>query len=65
MSKIDHNKRNLEDKLRRQKGERVFKPKKATAKQLQLLKKLGIKVQKNINRSTASSKISEALNKNV
>ena len=63
MSKIDHAKRNSEDKLRRQKGERVFKPKKATPKQLQLLKKLGVTFQKNINRNTASLKISEMLDK--
>jgi|TARA_R110000851_G_scaffold226403_2_gene379078 hypothetical protein len=65
MANMNHSKRNNEDKLKRQRGERVFKVKKATSKQKELLKKLGISFQPNINRKTASTKISEVLNKNV
>ncbi len=64
MSKLDHAKRNLQEKLRRQRGEQISKrkPKKATPKQISLLKKLGIEPDKNMNRLTASNKIKEALN---
>lgn len=63
MSKLDHGKRNKLAKLKRQRGERVYKPKKATSKQKELMKKLGIKFEPNINRKTASLKISEVLDK--
>ena len=63
MSKLNHGKRNLEDKLKRQKGQRVFKTKKATSKQKELMKKLNISFNSDINLKTASQKISEVLDK--
>lgn len=66
MSKMNYGKRNLEEKVRRQKGESIIKnkSKKVTAKQISLMRKLGIRFDSNMNRKTASDKISEAL-KNV
>ena len=63
MASINHAKRNLEEKVRRRKGLSISKrkPKKATTKQISLLKKLGIKADNNMNISTASLKIKEAL----
>ena len=63
MSKLNHGKRNLEDKLKRQKGQRVFKTKKATPKQKELMKKLNISFNSDINLKSASQKISEVLDK--
>ena len=63
MSKIDHVKRNSEDKLKRSKGLSISKRRseKASTKQIAFMKKLGIKPDKNMNKKTASLKISEAL----
>lgn len=63
MAKLNYEKRNRDEKLRRLKGQQISKkrPKKITSKQIELMKKLGLKTDKNMNRATASQKISEAL----
>ncbi len=62
---MNYGKRNLEEKVRRQRGESISKksPKKITAKQISLMRKLGIRFDSQMNRKTASDKISEALKK--
>jgi len=61
MTKINHGKRNLESKVKRKNGYKVFAPKKATAKQKAFMKKLGIGFDSTVTRITASQKIDEAL----